>query len=132
MNLGTAVVSLLLIVIVVAIIRSIVKDKRAGKNVGCGSCKSCAHATTSSHSFKKTSHVSSSSCPSCAHVDKMLADLEKSTDSIGNASVDACTDAHADTRAESSAKPSTDKPQSHISCDCSSGSGDNAPSKSLH
>jgi hypothetical protein len=38
MNLGTTLVSLLLIVIVAAIIRSIVKDKRAGKNVGCGSC----------------------------------------------------------------------------------------------
>lgn len=80
MNLGTALVSLLLIVIVVAIIRSIVKDKRAGKNVGCGSCKSCAHATTSSHSFK-TSHATSgscSSCPSCAHIDAMLANLDQS------------------------------------------------------
>lgn len=81
MNLGTALVSLLLIVIVVAIIRSIVKDKRAGKNVGCGSCKSCAHATTSSRSFKKTSHISSGSCPSCAHIDAMLADLDQSVDS---------------------------------------------------
>lgn len=80
MNLGTALVSLLLIVIVVAIIRSIVKDKRAGKNVGCGSCKSCAHATTSSRSFKKTSHAASGSCPSCpscAHIDAMLADLDQ-------------------------------------------------------
>ena len=81
MNLGTALVSLLLIVIVVAIIRSIVKDKRAGKNVGCGSCKSCVHATTSSRSFKKTSHISSGSCPSCAHIDAMLADLDQSVDS---------------------------------------------------
>ena len=84
MNLGTALVSLLLIVIVVAIIRSIVKDKRAGKNVGCGSCKSCAHATTSSHSFKKTSHAASGSCPSCpscAHIDAMLADLDQSVGS---------------------------------------------------
>lgn len=84
MNLGTALVSLLLIVIVVAIIRSIAKDKRAGKNVGCGSCKSCAHATTSSHSFKKTSHAASGSCPSCpscAHIDAMLADLDQSVDS---------------------------------------------------
>lgn len=81
MNLGTALVSLLLIVIVVAIIRSIVKDKRAGKNVGCGSCKSCAHATTSSCSFKKTSHAASGSCPSCAHIDAMLADLDQSVDS---------------------------------------------------
>lgn len=83
MNLGTALVSLLLIVIVIAIIRSIVKDKRAGKNVGCGSCKSCAHATTSSHSFK-TSHAASGSCPSCpscAHIDAMLADLDQSVDS---------------------------------------------------
>lgn len=80
MNLGTALVSLLLIVIVVAIIRSIVKDKRAGKNVGCGSCKSCAHATTSS-SFKKTSHAASGSCPSCAHIDAMLAGLDQSVDS---------------------------------------------------
>lgn len=74
MNLGTALVSLLLIVIVAAIIRSIVKDKRAGKNVGCGSCKSCAHSTSS----QKTSHTTQASCPSCAQVDKMLADLEKS------------------------------------------------------
>lgn len=81
MNLGTALVSLLLIVIVVAIIRSIVKDKRVGKNVGCGSCKSCAHATTSSHSFKKTSHAASGSCPSCAHIDAMLADLDQSVGS---------------------------------------------------
>lgn len=81
MNLGTALVSLLLIVIVVAIIRSIAKDKRAGKNVGCGSCKSCAHATTSSRSFKKTSHAASGSCPSCAHIDAMLADLDQSVDS---------------------------------------------------
>lgn len=84
MNLGTALVSLLLIVIVVAIIRSIAKDKRAGKNVGCGSCKSCAHATTSSHSFKKTSHMSFGSCPSCpscAHIDAMLADLDQSVGS---------------------------------------------------
>lgn len=81
MNLGTALVSLLLIVIVIAIIRSIVKDKRAGKNVGCGSCKSCAHATTSSHSFKKTSHAASGSCPSCAHIDAMLAGLDQSVDS---------------------------------------------------
>lgn len=81
MNLGTALVSLLLIVIVVAIIGSIVKDKRAGKNVGCGSCKSCAHATTSSCSFKKTSHAASGSCPSCAHIDAMLADLDQSVDS---------------------------------------------------
>lgn len=81
MNLGTALVSLLLIVIVVAIIRSIVKDKRAGKNVGCGSCKSCAHATTSSRSFKKASHAASGSCPSCAHIDAMLADLDQSVDS---------------------------------------------------
>lgn len=81
MNLGTALVSLLLIVIVVAIIRSIVKDKRAGKNVGCGSCKSCAHATTSSRSFKKTSYAASGSCPSCAHIDAMLADLDQSVDS---------------------------------------------------
>lgn len=81
MNLGTALVSLLLIVIVVAIIRSIVKDKRAGKNVGCGSCKSCAHATTSSCSFKKTSHAASGLCPSCAHIDAMLADLDQSVDS---------------------------------------------------
>lgn len=81
MNLGTALVSLLLIVIVVAIIRSIVKDKRAGKKVGCGSCKSCAHATTSSCSFKKTSHAASGSCPSCAHIDAMLADLDQSVDS---------------------------------------------------
>lgn len=81
MNLGTALVSLLLIVIVVAIIRSIVKDKRAGKNVGCGSCKSCAHATTSSRSFKKTSHAASGSCPSCAHIDAMLAGLDQSVDS---------------------------------------------------
>lgn len=80
MNLGTALVSLLLIVIVVAIIRSIVKDKRAGKNVGCGSCKSCAHATTSSRSFKKTSHAASGSYPSCAHIDAMLADLDQSVD----------------------------------------------------
>lgn len=80
MNLGTALVSLLLIVIVFAIIRSIVKDKRAGKNVGCGSCKSCAHATTSSHSFK-TSHAASGSCPSCAHIDAMLADLDQSVGS---------------------------------------------------
>lgn len=86
MNLGTALVSLLLIVIVFAIIKSIVKDKRAGKNVGCGSCKSCAHATTSSHSFKKTSHMSFGSCPSCpscpscAHIDAMLADLDQSVD----------------------------------------------------
>lgn len=82
MNLGTALVSLLLIVIVAAIIRSIVKDKRAGKNVGCGSCKSCAHATTSSHSL--TSHAASgscSSCPSCAHIDAMLADLDQAVDS---------------------------------------------------
>lgn len=89
MNLGTAVVSLLLVVIVVAIIRSIIKDKRAGKNVGCGSCKSCAHATTSSQSCSLssiqtsssqiTSHTISASCPSCAHIDKMLADLETST-----------------------------------------------------
>lgn len=76
MNLGTALVSLLLIVIVAAIIRSIVKDKRAGKNVGCGSCKSCAHATSS----QKTSSSTPTSCPSCAQVDKMLADLEKSED----------------------------------------------------
>lgn len=81
MNLGTALVSLLLIVIVVAIIRSIVKDKRAGKNVGCGSCKSCAHATTSSRSFKKTSYAASDSCPSCAHIDAMLAGLDQSVDS---------------------------------------------------
>lgn len=81
MNLGTALVSLLLIVIVVAIIRSIVKDKRVGKNVGCGSCKSCAHATTSSRSFKKTSHAASGSCPSCAHIDAMLADLDQSVGS---------------------------------------------------
>lgn len=81
MNLGTALVSLLLIVIVVAIIRSIAKDKRAGKNVGCGSCKSCAHATTSSRSFKKTSHAASGSCPSCAHIDAMLADLDQSVGS---------------------------------------------------
>ena len=84
MNLGTALVSLLLIVIVAAIIRSIVKDKRAGKNVGCGSCKSCAHATTSSCSFKKTSHAASGSCPSCpscAHIDAMLADLDQSVGS---------------------------------------------------
>lgn len=74
MNLGTALVSLLLIVVVAAIIRSIVKDKRAGKNVGCGSCKSCAHSTSS----QKTSHATSASCPSCAQVDKMLADIEKS------------------------------------------------------
>lgn len=81
MNLGTALVLLLLTVIVVAIIRSIVKDKRVGKNVGCGSCKSCAHATTSSRSFKKTSHAASGSCPSCAHIDAMLADLDQSVDS---------------------------------------------------
>lgn len=84
MNLGTALVSLLLVVMVAAIIRSIVKDKRAGKNVGCGSCKSCAHATTSSRSFKKTSHAASDSCPSCpscAHIDAMLADLDQSVDS---------------------------------------------------
>lgn len=84
MNLGTALVSLLLIVIVVAIIRNIVKDKRVGKNVGCGSCKSCAHATTSSRSFKKTSHAASGSCPSCpscAHIDAMLADLDQSVGS---------------------------------------------------
>lgn len=81
MNLGTALVSLLLIVIVVAIIKSIVKDKRVGKNVGCGSCKSCAHATTSSRSFKKTSHAASGSCPSCAHIDAMLADLDQSVGS---------------------------------------------------
>lgn len=87
MNLGTALVSLLLIVIVVAIIRSIVKDKRAGKNVGCGSCKSCAHATTSSHSFKKTSHAASGSCPlcpSCAHIDAMLADLDQFVGSVAS------------------------------------------------
>lgn len=84
MNLGTALVSLLLIVIVVAIIRSIVKDKRVGKNVGCGSCKSCAHATISSRSFKETSHAASGSCPSCpscAHIDAMLADLDQSVGS---------------------------------------------------
>lgn len=84
MNLGTALVSLLLIVMVVAIIRSIAKDKRAGKNVGCGSCKSCAHATTSFRSFKKTSHAASGSCPSCpscAHIDAMLADLDQSVGS---------------------------------------------------
>lgn len=74
MNLGTALVSLLLIVIVAAVIRSIIKDKRAGKNVGCGSCRSCAHSTSS----QKTSHATPTSCPSCAQVDKMLADLEKS------------------------------------------------------
>lgn len=91
MNLGTAVVSLLLVVIVVAIIRSIIKDKRAGKNVGCGSCKSCAHATTSSQSCSLssiqtsssqiTSHTIPASCPSCAHIDAMLADLDQSVDS---------------------------------------------------
>lgn len=77
MNLGTALVSLLLIAVVAAIIRSIVQDKRAGKNVGCGSCKSCAHSTSS----QKTSHATLASCPSCAHVDKMLADLERSESS---------------------------------------------------
>ncbi len=78
MNLGTALVSLLLIVIVAAIIRSIVKDKRAGKNVGCGSCKSCAHTASS----QKTSHASSAACcPSCSQVDKMLADMQMSVDS---------------------------------------------------
>lgn len=84
MNLGTALVSLLLIVIVAVIIRSIAKDKRAGKNVGCGSCKSCAHATTSSRSFKKTSHAASgscSSCPSCAHIDAMFANVDQAADS---------------------------------------------------
>lgn len=75
MNLGTALVSLLLIAIVALIIRSIVKDKRAGKNVGCGSCKTCAHTTSS----QKTSHASAATaCPSCNHLDKMLADMEKS------------------------------------------------------
>lgn len=78
MNLGTALVSLLLIVIVAAIIWSIVKDKRAGKNVGCGSCKSCAHTASS----QKTSHASSAACcPSCSQVDKMLADMQTSVDS---------------------------------------------------
>lgn len=75
MNLGTALVSLLLIVIVALIVRSIVKDRHAGKNVGCGSCKSCAHTQPL---LKKTSHATSgASCPSCANVDKMLADMER-------------------------------------------------------
>lgn len=83
MNLGTALVSLLLIAIVAAIIRSMVKDKRAGKNVGCGSCKSCAHSASS----RKTSHASmNGSCPSCAHVDKMLADMDRAANagSVGS------------------------------------------------
>ncbi|WP_251198133.1 FeoB-associated Cys-rich membrane protein [Anaerotardibacter muris] len=76
MNLGTAVVSLLLVVVVVAIILGIVKDKRAGKNVGCGSCKSCAHTSSS----QKTSHANSSCC-SCSSLDKMLADMEQAAGS---------------------------------------------------
>jgi uncharacterized membrane protein YraQ (UPF0718 family) len=78
MNLGTAIVSLLLIVIVGAIIRGIIKDRRAGKNVGCASCKSCVHSISS----QKTSHThAETSCPSCSSLDKMLADMEKSVES---------------------------------------------------
>ena len=83
MNLGTMAVSLLLIAIVALIIRSIVKDSRAGKNVGCGSCKSCAHTTSS----QKTSHATAgTSCPSCANVDKMLTDMQRASNTASTLS----------------------------------------------
>ena len=77
MNIGTAVVTLLLVAVVVAIIRGIVKDKRAGKNVGCGSCKSCTHMSSS----QKTSQTNASNCCSCSSLDKLLAEMEQATGS---------------------------------------------------
>lgn len=80
MNLGTAVVSLLLVVVVAAIVRGIAKDKRAGKNVGCGACKSCAHASSS----QKTSHTNSSCCL-CSSLDKLLANMNQAAGSSPDA-----------------------------------------------
>lgn len=43
-NLGTLIVGLILLIIVISIVRSMVKNKKAGKsNCGCG-CKDCANS----------------------------------------------------------------------------------------
>ena len=42
MNLTEIVVALVLVGIVALIIRSMVKDRRAGKSLSCGSCKGCS------------------------------------------------------------------------------------------
>jgi hypothetical protein len=66
MTLGSVIVGLILLAIVVAIIISMVRARRAGKHIGCDGCGSCSQDCSSSSS--------SSEC-SCA--DKMVKDMEE-------------------------------------------------------